>query len=159
MHARIEIKPEKRLLGMRIAMSFSADDTPALWKRFMSGRNPVAGRVGRERYSAEVYPPRFFDRFDPDREFEKWAAVEIGREAGIPAGLDQLIVPAGLYAVFVHHGPASAAERTYREILLRWLPGSGYLLADRPHLAVMGESYRPDDPDAEEEIWIPVRNG
>ncbi len=54
-------------------------------------------------------------------------------------------------------GPASKGPETYRNIFETWLPASGYVLDNRPHFAVMGEKYRNEDPDSEEEIWIPIK--
>ena len=34
---------------------------------------------------------------------------------------------------------------------------SNYEIAERQHFAVMGEKYKKDHADSEEEIWIPVR--
>jgi AraC family transcriptional regulator len=38
-----------------------------------------------------------------------------------------------------------------------WLPASGYELDDRPHFEILGERYKNNDPDSEEELWFPVR--
>ncbi len=138
-------------------MSFSANKTYELWKSFMPDRRNIERRVGSELYSIEIYPENFFDSFDPEAGFQKWAAVEVPADCRLPGGMELLKVPAGLYAVFVHRGPSSEGEATYRYIFGTWLPHSGYLLDARPHFAVMGESYRSDDPSSEEELWIPVR--
>ena len=58
---------------------------------------------------------------------------------------------------FLHRGPASEGMKTYQYIFQTWLPVSGYRLDDRPHFAVMGEKYKKEDPDSEEEIWVPVK--
>jgi AraC family transcriptional regulator len=63
----------------------------------------------------------------------------------------------GLYAIFLHKGPASQGLKTYNYIFLNWLPESGYVLDDRPHFAIMGPKYLHEDPASEEEIWIPVK--
>jgi AraC family transcriptional regulator len=55
-----------------------------------------------------------------------------------------------------HHGPATDVS-TFEYIFARWLPASGYALDGRPHFEVLPADYRPLDPDAREEIWIPVR--
>ena len=89
--------------------------------------------------------------------FEEWAAVEVRAVDELPDGMEAYTVPSGTYAVFVHHGLPEAFPQTARHIFGSWLPSSGYAVDDRPHLAVMGASYRRDDPDAEEEIWVPVR--
>ena len=50
-----------------------------------------------------------------------------------------------------------AENKTYGFIFNDWLPSSKYVLDTRPHFAVMGSKYRNNDPDSEEELWIPVK--
>jgi AraC family transcriptional regulator len=52
---------------------------------------------------------------------------------------------------------ASEAPAFYQYIFNSWLPGSGYRLDNRPHFAVMGEKYKNDDPNSEEELCVPVK--
>lgn len=153
---RIESIPHKFFTGKRITMSFAENRTPELWGSFMPVRRAILNSIGDELYSIEVYPPDFFDAFDPAAAFEKWAAVEVSGPDDTPDGMENLTVPAGLYAVFLHRGAAAEAERTYGHIFRNWLPASEYKLDLRPHLAVMGKQYKNDDPDSEEDIWIPV---
>lgn len=156
---RLETLEEKRLIGLRTTMSAAGDSTSALWRAFMPRRRELVGVVGNELYSVEVFPTDYFAAFDPEAEFEKWAAVEVSPDGEPPGGLASLTLPAGLYAVFLHRGPASAGEATYRYIHETWLPASSYVLADRPHFAVMDKRYRGEDPESEEEIWVPVEAG
>jgi AraC family transcriptional regulator len=156
MEARFEILPEKKLAGKRIKMSFTNNRTRELWQSFMPFRKSIKS-TGIELYSAEVYEPDYFEYFNPGREFEKWAAVEIADADAIPKGMELLVSPRGLYAVFIHRGPASAGPKTYQYIFGTWLPGSEYTVDERPHFAIMGEKYKNEDPSSEEEIWIPVK--
>ena len=156
MEPRIESIRQKLLIGERLTFSFSENRTRELWQSFMPRRREITDAVGTDLYSIEVYPPHFFDAFDPETQFEKWAAVEVTNFDNIPDGLETLTIPAGLYAVFLHRGPASEAIITYTYIFQTWLPASEFKLDRRPHFAVMGEKYRNEDPDSEEEIWIPV---
>ena len=32
-----------------------------------------------------------------------------------------------------------------------------YTLDDRPHFEILGEKYKNQDPDSEEELWIPIK--
>ena len=66
-------------------------------------------------------------------------------------------LPGGLYAVFEYKGKASEATDTFEYIFYDWLPKSKYDLDDRPHFEILGEKYKTDDPESEEEIWIPVK--
>jgi AraC family transcriptional regulator len=157
MQPRIEVLKEKKLIGNRARMSFTNNKTFELWRSFMPRRKEIGNNVGAELYSVEVYDPSFFDQFDAGAEFEKWAVVEVTDFNTVPAGMETLVFPTGLYAVFLHKGPASEGAKTYRYIFATWLPGSDYVVDARPHFAVMGEKYKKDDPASEEEIWIPVR--
>jgi AraC family transcriptional regulator len=157
MQPRIETLAEKRLVGNRARMSFSDNRTFELWRSFMPRRKEITNCLGTDLYSVEVYPPTFWEDFSADKEFEKWAAVEVAGCGAIPDLMETLTVPAGLYAVFVHRGPASTGPETYGYIFRSWLPSSGYALDNRPHFALMGEKYKKDDPDSEEEIWIPIK--
>ena len=157
MEPRIETLTAKKLIGRRTKMSFAVNKTFELWRGFMPHRAAIGNAVGTELYSVEVYPPLFFDNFDPGAEFEKWAAVEVTDLEAVPAEMETIVIPEGLYAVFRHRGPASAGPQTYGYIFGTWLPASAFLLDERPHLAVMGEKYRNDAPDSEEDLWIPIR--
>lgn len=156
MLSRIEEFPGKLLAGKRMQMSFAGNQTFALWSSFMPHRKKISTAVGNELYSVEVYPERFFEPFDPHRPFEKWAAVAVPAADDLPDGMESLHVPPGRYAVFTYRGLPSQAEGFYRAIFTEWLPQSGYRLAHRPHFALMGEKYKGESPDSEEEIWIPV---
>jgi AraC family transcriptional regulator len=123
----------------------------------MPVRDQINNSVGSDLYSAEVYDRAFFKQFDPAREFEKWATVEVTDFSTVPDGMKPIVFPYGLYAVFLHRGPVSAALTTYRYIYQTWIPNSEYSLVDRPHFAIMGEKYQPESGDFEEEIWIPVK--
>lgn len=156
MTPRIEQLPEKKLVGKCINMSYSDNKTAQLWRGFMPRRKEIVHPVGTDLYSLELYPSGYFDRFDPNATFEKWAAVEVSTLENIPDGMETLIAPAGQYAVFLHKGPASDGPKTYQYIFQTWLPNSDFTLDDRPHFAIMGEKYKHNSPDSEEEIWIPV---
>lgn len=158
MSPRIEMLSEKKFIGMNCIMSFANNRTSQLWHSFMPRRKEIANTLGTELYSMEVYHnPLFFKNFNPTNEFEKWAAVEVLDINIVPIGMKTLIVPTGLYAVFTHRGPASEGEKTYNSIFRTWLPNSIYDLDDRQHFAIMGDKYKNNDPDSEEEIWIPIK--
>lgn len=62
-----------------------------------------------------------------------------------------------LQNIRIDRGTASLGPKTYEYILTSWLPNSDYALDARPHFAVIGEKYKGEDPESEEEFWIPVK--
>lgn len=158
MSPRIENIEKKFLLGKSLNVSFSNNRTPELWKSFRPFIKTIPHRKNADLLSLEIFPDHFFVKFDPEVSFQKWAAVEVSQDSDIEEGLEKLIVPAGKYAVFIHKGPASEGARTYNYIFNEWMPASVYEVDQRPHFAVMGEKYKQDGPESEEEIWIPIKN-
>lgn len=157
MEPRIESLPPSKFIGMSSRMSLAKDETRQLWQRFMPRRNEVENQVGEELYSIQEYDPDYFLAFDPMEEFDKWAAVRVSSSTQLPNGMRSLSTVGGKYAVFEYVGPASEAGDFIQHIFNMWLPVSEYELDHRPHFAVMGEKYKGEDPDSEEEFWIPIR--
>ena len=158
MKARIETLIGKKLIGKHITMSFVENKTFQLWSSFMPERKEIKNSMDSNLYSLEVFPVGYFNHFDPKNTFKKWAAIEVSDFNEVPSNMETLIIPTGTYAVFIHKGPAAEADKTYSFIFTEWLPNSEYIVDDRPHFAVMTEKYKKDDPNSEEEIWIPVKN-
>ena len=157
MQPRFETIDTKLIAGQRLTMSFIQNKTGALWQSFMPRRAEIKNPVDASFYSLEVYPYGFFDDFKPINEFEKWAGVEVKDDTEQPGGIELLTIPAGQYAVFTHRGPASAGPKTYQYIFGVWLPKSDYIIDDRPHFALMDGKYKHEEPDSEEDIYIPVK--
>lgn len=156
-HPIIKNITEKKLIGKTIQMSLTNNQTGELWKSFMSGIKEIKNNIGSELYSIAVYNQLYFNNFSPGATFEKWAAIEVADFKTIPEGMETITLKDGLYAVFLYKGAASAASGTFQYIFETWLPGSAYVLDDRPHFEVMGAKYKNEDPDSEEELWIPIR--
>lgn len=158
MTPRITSTEDIQLIGCKTRMSIVENKTANLWQTLMPRRNEITNSVGKELYSVEVYDDlSFFDSFNPKKEFEKWAAVPVSDAEKIPDQLHLLNIPSGDYAVFHYKGKPSEAQATYQYIYGQWLPSSEYVLDNRPHFAVMGEKYRGEHPESEEELWIPIR--
>ena len=156
MKPRLETLSEKKFIGNRITMSFSDNKTVELWRKFMPRRGEIKNSIGSELYSLEVYDPFFFNNFNPNVEFDKWATIEVTDFDTIPNEMESITTD-GLYAVFLHIGPASEGPKTFEYIFQTWLPNSDFLLDDRPHFEIMGDKYKPEDPNSEEELWIPIK--
>lgn len=158
MNPSIKTLPETNLVGMRVQTNFIDNKTQELWRIFMPKKGDIVGKVSDELYSIEIYSDlSYFERFNPASDFEKWAAVQVANFEDIPIGMKSLVIPTGLYAVFPFKGKDSEAPAMYQYILGTWLPSSVYKLDPRPHFAVMGEKYKNNDPDSEEEFWVPIK--
>lgn len=116
----------------------------------------IEDRIGTDLYSVEVYPPGYFQTFDPQRTFQKWAAVPVTLESKIPEPFESLILPKGLYAIFKYRGRMGPISEFYRWIYTEWITKSGHILDDRPHIAIMDKDFRQGDPDCWERICIPL---
>lgn len=147
------------LIGHFQEMSLANDQTRPLFQAFMPQRNTIAGRVDKQVYDLRVYEAGLeFSNFGPTTIFTKWAAVAVNGGHEDQSGFQSIALPGGLYACFLHRGPAVEAPRVFGYIFQEWLPSSGYRLDDRPHFETMPEGYYdPSSPDAEEKIWIPIK--
>ena len=157
MTPRIEVLGELKLVVLRMTMSISANKTRELWQNFQRRRKDIPNTVGKYLYSIQLYDDQYFKTFNPHSTFEKLAAIEVTNFSAVPPDMEAFTLPSGLYAVFLHKGAAPTAPTTFNYIFSTWLPDSEYSLDIRPHFEVLGEKYKNDDPESEEEIWIPIK--
>lgn len=134
-------------------MSLVHNQTAALWQSFMQQQRSQLADINTLLYSLQLYDADYFTAFHPAKEFTKWALAEVQDVMHVPEGFDTFYLPGGLYAVFYHTG---SDTNIFQEIFTQWLPQSEYVLDDRPHFEVLGEKYKHNSADSEEEIWIPV---
>ena len=158
MEPRIELLAEKKLVGKRLNMTLSNDRTFELWHSFMPHRKEIKNSISNDLFCLQVYDKNLdFKDFNPQTEFEKWAAIEVTNFNDIPDIMETYTLKGGLYAVFIHKGAPSSFPKTFQFIFNEWLPKSEYKLDNREHFDLMGEKYKNDDPESEEEIWVPIR--
>lgn len=155
MFLRIESLSPKKLLGKQLTMSFSNNRTPELWGSFMPQRKLILNALSTDLFSMQIFPSP--PTFQEDVEFIKWAAVEVSNFEEVPASMETYELQGGLYAVFLHLGPASAFRKTFDYIFQEWMPSSNYELDHREHFEILGEKYKNNQADSEEEIWIPIK--
>jgi AraC family transcriptional regulator len=145
----------KKLVGIRLSMSLANNKTAELWRAFMLQRNQVANKVNNDLVSMQIYDPTYHTNFNPANEFEKWATVEVTNFDNVPQQMETFVLPKGLYAVFDYKG-LNTDPAIFMYIFQTWLPGSDYVLDQRPHFEILGDKYKNNDPESEEQIWIPV---
>lgn len=156
MEPRIETLAPKKLVGLHLSMSLVQNKTGQLWRQFAPRINEIGNRVTADKISMQIYPTDYYSAFSPARQFEKWATVEVSEFENIPKGMESFDLIGGLYAVFDYKG-SSADTTIYQYIFSEWIPNSAFVVDDRPHFEVLGKNYKNNDPNSEEEIWIPIK--
>ena len=149
---------EKILIGCSSKINFIENKTGELWQSFMPRLKEIKNKISVDLFSVQLYNDDYnFIQFNPSAYFNKWAATEVSAIDNVPADMQTLIIPQGLYAVFLHKG-SNADNSTFQYIFQTWLPTSEqYMLDARPHFELLGEKYKNGDPSSEEEIWIPIK--
>ncbi len=149
---------QKKLIGKKLEMSYVNNRTGELWRSFMPRRKEITNNIGSELYSMQIYNSIFdFQNFNPNDNFTKWAAVEVTDFEQIPENMESYTLKGGLYAVFTHKGSSLDFQRTFQYIFGVWLPNSDYKIDNREHFELLGEKYKNESPDSEEEVWIPIK--
>lgn len=158
MFLRIEETKPKKLIGYSTTTSLADDKTVEVWKKFMPRLKEIHNAVSADLYSLQVYDFDSFQNFSPFTEFKKFALVEVKDFESIPDEFEKFELPAGKYAVFLHKGTSAEFAKSSQYIFGEWLPKSGYQLDGRPHFELLGDNYKGhENPESEEEIWIPIR--
>jgi len=154
----ISFLAQKVLVGKKLEMSYSNNRTIELWRSFMPRKKEIRNQVGSELYSMQIYTSVFdFQNFNQNDTFTKWAAIEVTDFEHIPKEMESYTLKGGLYAVFTYKGSSIDFQRTFQSIFDVWLPNSDYQIDDREHFELLGEKYKNESPDSEEEIWIPIK--
>lgn len=150
----INLEP-KKLIGQHVLMSLAENKTFELWRGFMLRRKEIANPLNNDLVSMKVYhEPLKLE--NPNQPHDKWAAVEVSDFCEVPEGMETFEITGGTYAVFDYKG-LNTDPGIFIYIFTQWLPGSQYVLDERPHFEILGAKYKNNDPDSEEEIWIPIR--
>jgi AraC family transcriptional regulator len=135
-------------------MSLANNRTPELWQSFMPKRGEIKNPISLDLFAVQVYQPTYFEAFTPNTVFEKWATLEVSDFNNIPAEMESFTLSGGLYTVFEHKGHSI---EIFDYIFRTWIPNSKYNLDQRPHFEILGAKYKKEDPNSEEEIWIPIK--
>ena len=154
MEPKIKTLTNKKLIGISEKMSIQVNKTGKLFSTFMPRRKEVSNAVNANTFALQIYPDHYFQKFSPTKEFTKWALVEVSSFENIPNGMEAFELQGGEYAVFYQKGIDTSI---FQYIYSEWIPQSEFQLDDRPHFEILGAKTKLNDPDSEEEIWIPVK--
>ena len=157
MQPRLEVLSPKLLIGQQAILSLANDKTKQLFREFMPRRKEIVQIKDQFIYDLRIYPENYFTSFKPAATFTKWALVEVTHLEQIPAGMQSFELQGGAYAVFTPSGPANDPG-IYQYIFGQWLPASGFALDRRPHFERLDPKGKKENPAAEEEIWVPIKD-
>ncbi len=156
MNPIIKTFPATKFIGKNLSFTYADYRAFELWSSFMPRRKEILNPIGTDLYNIQINPENF--DFSPDMPFIKWAVVPVSNFDSVPEGMEVLEIPQGLYAVFNYKGDQSKVAAFFNSIYSEWLPASGYELGIHPQFEILGEKYKNNDPNSEEEIWIPIKS-
>ena len=142
----------KTLLIAGLSERYDCDSSkaiPAQWQRFMPYIGNIPGQIGRMAYGVCC-------NSDEEGNFDYICGVEVADFSELPPELARLRIPARRYAVFTHRDHISTIRRTVNTIWNKWLPESGYEVADAPDFERYGADFNPETGTGGVEIWIPL---
>ncbi len=126
------------------------DAIPQLWQRSFAHMNEIQGLTEPGISYGVMY--------NYDEATEAWdylAGYAVDADAPLPEGMTRKEIPAQRYAVFTCTMPT--IQETYDAIYQEWLPQSGYEHAPTPEFERYGQSFNPNDPTSQFEIFVPLQ--
>ncbi len=141
------------LWGINQTMCGKADGTQFLWESFL--QNWKSKIASCDLISLQVYPEHYFEAYNPELNFVKWAGFIGNQDVEKPEELNKLIVPGGLYAQF-EIPLGTNGFSFFSAVFSQWIPQSGYGISNRPHYEIFDLAYQAKLPGAKERICIPI---
>jgi AraC family transcriptional regulator len=137
------------LAGLRRRHEFVAavPGTRAQWREFTQ-LPPFPGKTGDHTYGVLCGAS--------ENDFEYLSGTEVTDFSSLPIGTGRMRVPAQHYAVFAHPDPQVPIQVTWSEIMLRWLPPSGYQSAHTPDFEIYSPDFNHETLQGRVEIWLSV---
>lgn len=144
----------KTLLIAGVGQHYTAETSagiPAQWQKIVPYLGSIPGQVGWTTYGVVC-------QTDDAGNTEYVCGVEVSDFTKVQPELRRLRIPDQSYAVFAHRGHVSTVRRTWHTIWNKWLPESGYRVAEAPELERYGKEFDPRSGNGGFEIWIPVKS-
>ncbi len=145
---RIEEAKQRRVIGANGRFTKETrHQIPALWSGWAYDK--VTGTIGDLVFGvSHSFAPGTFDYM---------CALEVGSDAPVPEGQQDLVLPAGPHAVFVHNGHVSGIGPIFDKVLAGTDLGAGWDLAPGPQYELYSDEFDPATASGRVELWFPVR--
>lgn len=143
----------KTLLIAGVGQHYTSETSsgiPAQWQKIVPYLGNISGQVGSTTYGVIC-------QTDDAGNTEYICGVEVSDFSKVQPELRRLRIPEQHYAVFGHKDHVSTMRQTWNSIWNKWLPESGYLVAEAPEFEKYGKEFDPRSGNGGFEIWIPVR--
>lgn len=146
------------LAGLSMKMTLQNFQPETLFKKFIPLIPSIENRISQSIFDIHMWPQEILTvGITPYLEFTKWAAIMVNKGTNVIDPLSIITLPGGLYASFEHVGSSQNIKETMNHFFNHWLPGSDYILDNRPHIYEMDDRYKgPHNDNSIEIIRIPV---
>lgn len=139
-----------RVIGISAQCSFENNSAiPGLWQTFNAREDEVEDPINRAAFGVCC---------DADKNggFRYVAGYQASPSAALPKGMDDVTMPAGRYAVFIHSGHISDFGKTVYTIWNKALPDAGLEPRHAPNFELYDQRFNADTGRGDVEIWIPI---
>ena len=148
--------PPTTFVGIQRNISITENDTVEIFREFMPRRNEVKNRSDKKIIDLRIYNKDYFNAFNPQNTFTKWACVRVSQAINLPHRMECYSMTGGQYAKFSAPEKASNPSEIFQFIFQEWIPGSHYLLDDRPHFDILSEEKPRGAAPGMQLIHIPI---
>lgn len=111
----------------------------------------IPGQIGQMRYGVSTHCTEM-------GHFDYLCGVEVSDASAIEPPLSTMSIPVQRYAVFQQRDHISTIKDTFAAIWDKWLPASGYRIADAPLFECYDQSFDPQTETGVVEIWVPLKS-
>ncbi len=93
----------------------------------------------------------------PPEQLRADAALTLSEDLPLPAGLTEIRIPAGRYAVTTHLGPYAGLGDAWARFMGTWLPASGHRVGEGPSFEIYRNTPADTPPDElRTEMYLPI---
>ena len=150
MEAKIVEKSAFTVIGMHYRGKNENNEIPQMWQAF-GPRVPEIKNVA----NPEVAYGLCDNMDEASGEFDYIAGFEVSSVVDLPEGMVRWEVTGGKYAMVTCTLPTLG--ETFKHIYHTWLPQSGYERGAGPEIELYDETFDPQDPNSQMEIYIPIQ--